>query len=755
MSEATLFGPSAEPRGPYVRIALQRRLGSRDEPLTYRAPSLLPVGQLVDVPLGTRSATGVVVAAGGDELLDRLAPSKLRAVARVRPARLPPQLVDLARWMAGYYVCPLGTVLATMIPAAVRREVGSVREVRPAPADRIASVLAGVTLATRRLAEAALSLDWSASRSAAALARELGLKTSAAVRRLQQLGVLEEVEAQRVSSPAPSAAGVESRGPGSISLTPAQHAVIEGVAPSLSRFTVHVLHGVTGSGKTEVYMALAERALGLGLASLILVPEIGLTPQLAGRFTGRFGPRIALLHSGLSPAERARQWARAASDARVIIGARSALFTPTPRLGLIVVDEEHASDYKQDQAPRFHARDAAIKRAQLESCPIVLGSATPSLETWANAASGRYTLWRLPERVGGWRMPRVEIVDVARDRREHGQPGFQTLGPTLRGALRETLDAGGQSILLVNRRGLANYICCQSPACGWVLTCAECDASLVVHRARAGRLARCHHCLAEQILPTSCPVCGTRTIAIGAGTQRVEEELAAFSLTQGHDLVRADGDTMRTAKDWTATLEGLASGRVRVLVGTQMVAKGLDFPNVRLVGVVNADSALTLPDFRADERTFQLVSQVAGRAGRSDSPGRVIVQTVNPAQPAIALAAAHDYEGFADRELALRREAGLPPSTRLARIVARDEDSSVAAARAGRLAESLRAVPGLRVEGPAPCPIARIAGQHRIAVDAYAPDAAMLARTLGDLRARGLLLSDAKTAVDVDPVALV
>ncbi|MFN0133250.1 MAG: primosomal protein N' [Phycisphaerales bacterium] len=766
MAPATLFGMEDEPRGPYVRVALHRRAG-REESLTYRAPSLLPVGQLVEVPLASRTVTGIVIAGGHDEILDGISPARVKPLARVRPARLPEPLVDLARWIGAYYVCPLGIVLATMMPAAVRRGVGTVRELKPVCPELASAALANASKATIKAWDAVQALDWNGSRSAATLARALGHKTSATVRRLQSAGLLESIDAVRPSVGIPDSSTTESRPAQPIHWTATQRSVIDGIAASLGSFGVHLLHGVTGSGKTEVYMALAHHALQRLATTLILVPEIALTPQLSARFIARFGPRVAVLHSGLSAAERSRQWARAADEghegAALVIGARSAVFAPLPRLGLIIVDEEHATDYKQDQAPRFHARDVAIKRAQMQGCAVVLGSATPSLESWANAASGRYSLWRLPERVAGGRLPRVEIIDLARERRDGADASSHTnaalsrvgaLGPTLRQAIADTLRDDGQIIILINRRGHAHYVCCPSANCGWVLTCAECDASMVIHRSRAGRLARCHHCLAEQIIAADCPACGRRAIAIGSGTQRVEEELARFGLEPGRSLIRADGDTMRTARDWTNVLAGLANGSVRVLVGTQMVAKGLDFPNVRLVGVVNADTALALPDFRADERTFQLVSQVAGRAGRGEAPGRVIVQTVNPRQPAILLAAAHDFESFARREIELRRAAGLPPVSRLARIVVRDEDLSKATARAERLAEALRRADGLRVEGPAPCPIARIAGYHRVGLDAYAESSGPLTRALGTLRAAGLLISDARTAVDVDPVAL-
>jgi primosomal protein N' (replication factor Y) len=381
-------------------------------------------------------------------------------------------------------------------------------------------------------------------------------------------------------------------------------------------------------------------------------------------------------------------------------------------------------------------------------------------------------------------MPRVEVVDLAAERRvraefarTHGAAGggrdarptsrhwdsryFEAVGPKLERAIGETLAAGGQTILLLNRRGYSSYIACSAPSCGWVMECSECDAAMVLHRhgsLPAGELLRCHHCLAEQMVPGQCPVCQRRTITMGVGTQRLEEELAGkfAALAEDGAMVRVDGDTMKSAKDYFDVLARFGRGEVRVLLGTQMISKGLDFPNVRLVGVINADTGLSLPDFRAAERTFQLVSQVAGRAGRGEHPGRVIVQTVNPGAPAIRLAAAHDYVSFAREELALRRAAGLPPVTRMARIVVRDLDHGKALGRAKEIAAALAEAGKERISlmGPGPCPVSRVAGQYRFGIEVVARRAKDLQEVLGALRLRGLVKSDAATAVDVDPMAL-
>jgi len=412
------------------------------------------------------------------------------------------------------------------------------------------------------------------------------------------------------------------------------------------------------------------------MTAIMLVPEIALTPQTAGRVQSRLGAQnVAVLHSGLTASARHKQWASVASgEARVVVGARSAIFAPMADLGLIVVDEEHDSSYKQDQLPRYHARDAAIKRAQIEDIPVILGSATPSLESWHNAQGGRFSLWEMPERVGGGRLPSVEIVDLGRERRARQQLEgrrphvLESIGPTLEEAIGETIRDDGQVILLLNRRGYAGYIACPDAGCGYRLECDQCDATMVVHRSGSRRgYVRCHHCLCEQLRPETCPVCSKRLIDLSVGTQRVEEELesrfgATLGLRLGETMLRVDSDSMRSAKDYFDTLERFSTGQVRLLLGTQMIAKGLDYPNVRLVGVINADTGLHMPDFRAAERTFQLVSQVSGRAGRGSEPGRVVVQTFAPDEPALTLAARHDFPGFAGSELRQRASANLPPT---------------------------------------------------------------------------------------------
>lgn len=791
----SLFGSSnsdvaASEPGLYARVAVERGLDTAPEGLTYASPwEDLQVGERVEVPLGRgdRRTGGIVVAVGGEELLGGLARRGIKRIAARAGARLPEPLVRLALWMAEYYVCPLGMVLATMMPSAVKRGVGRrvERLVELAPdapgADaEIKPRLPAMTLAAwrgiRGLEEGVLPAE------PRALAIRLGLSSVGPINRLVVRGLMRRVERESVRSRSgsPTLEMLEASAARS-TLSAAQAAAVDGVSASLGKFAVHLLFGVTGSGKTEVYLRVIEHVLAAGRSALVLVPEIALTPQTAGRFLDRFGGAsggVAVLHSGLAAGERHRQWALAAGgQARVVIGVRSAVFAPIASLGVIVVDEEHDASFKQDQIPRYHGRDVAIKRAQVEGCPVLLGSATPSLESWSNAvglpggggAAGkaRSRLWRLPDRVGGGRLPEVRIVDMAEERRRAillgvGRPGAM-LGPTLSEELSRTLDVGGQAILLLNRRGYATHICCSSPACGWTLMCHSCDAALVLHQHVSlprGGVVRCHHCLGEELVPRACPVCGRATARLGTGTQRVEEELAGMGLAEGA-VLRVDSDSMETARDYFDALSRFASGQVRVLLGTQMVAKGLDFPNVRLVGVLSGDTSLHIPDFRAGERTFQLICQVAGRAGRGEHAGLVIVQTMSPREPAIVLAGRHDFEAFAAAELAVRVASGLPPASRMARIVTRDKDHRSATEHADRVAAAMReaadgarGMAGVVVLGPLDCAVARIAGQYRVAVEAIAPTAGVLRHLLSTLRERRLLKSDAHTAVDVDPVSL-
>lgn len=778
---AQLFdGPETrEPVVGYVRVAPEQSIDLAPAGLTYAVPrsmaSLCP-GQRVTVPLGrgNRRVTGFVVetCVEPDLALERIKP-----VIRCETDRPPltENLIALARWMAGYYCCPLGMVIAAMIPAAVKRGTGSVsvalvsRAPRP-PEGRF-------TALQRRVmdAVAAREAEGQTAWPMRTLADDAGARTVTAVGALVEKGWL---VIEKKSDVRARAGALDTGGPPEADVirpNQDQSGVIDAVVQNLSDgFAVHLIHGVTGSGKTEVYLRVIQRVIEHDpqAGALMLVPEISLTPQTVRRIISRFDA-VAVLHSGLTAAQRHEQWLRIRSgEAKIVVGARSAVFAPMPHLGLIIVDEEHDASYKQDQLPRYHARDVAIKRGQLARVPVLLGSATPSLESYHNATRSdpqpRYQLHTLSRRVAGLSLPHVDVVNMTEERRRRyastGRGGIHLLSIDLEAGIHSVLRVRGQVLLLLNRRGYANYVGCPDHQCGWQLQCEFCDAALVYHKHAAlpvGGFVRCHHCGCEQSLPAQCPSCQAhRVVTFGLGTQRVEEELA--TKFPGASCLRMDADTMRHGRDYTEALSRFGRGEVDLLVGTQMIAKGLDFPNVQLVGVISADTALHLPDFRAAERTFQMIAQVAGRAGRSEKGGRVIVQTFSPEDPAIGLAARHDYATFAQQELALRAEVGLPPTTRMVRVVVRHRDAQRCTRDAAKLAADLvsmneRMRLGIAVRGPGPCPIARIAEYHRQQVELMAPPpsaGARLQQLMTALRNAGSLRADTRTAVDVDPVAL-
>ena len=805
----------------FFRVAVERGLDTGA--LTYRQPAPttgtvpdnpIRVGDRVEVPLGRGNTKtgGLVIATGGPDLLDGYDPKKVKPITRRVASVLPPSLVPLAQWIARYYLTPLGMVIAAMIPAAVKQSIGArtVERIERVPPDGTPTDhTAGFKLtpsATRAWAAIEQLPADSFPIEPKALARAAGAANLAPINRLVEAGLLRRIKIDLVKEFGSQHHTLLDEPVTAPPLTTEQSTVVEGIdtARRATPFGVHLLRGVTGSGKTEVYIHLIQRALAQhtttsnqdepGLrGAIVLVPEIALTPQTAGRFVARLTKGdnpvgVEVLHSGLSASARNRAWSRLASgESRVAVGARSAVFAPIDRPALIIVDEEHDSSYKQDQLPRYNARDVAIKRAHADGAHVVLGSATPSLESWWNAhiktpeGSTRSTLWELPTRVAGT-MPEVRIVapretdhastnPTPQPKTKHTPDGWIGIGPILAHAMRRTFAEGGQAMLLLNRRGFASYVACTNAKCGWSLGCESCDARMVVHRAglKPGQNAprgfvRCHHCLAEQKIPKHCPACEGKVILFGLGIQRVQTELASvFKLEEGRDFARLDSDSVRKAADYFSVLDRFANGELKLLLGTQMIAKGLDFPNVRLVGVINADTSLAQPDFRAAERTFQLVSQVAGRAGRGEHPGTVIVQTMHPQEPSIALAAKHDYHTFAKHELRLRHSNGQPPCTRMARIVCRDPDARAAEQSAAEIARLLRdaaneannaASSAIRIEGPMPCVLSRVADHFRFGVELTAPDAPTLMTILTNLRSAGLLKSDHKTAIDVDPVSL-
>ncbi len=523
-------------------------------------------------------------------------------------------------------------------------------------------------------------------------------------------------------------------------LNEAQTEALGAIVGAMDRKTFEpiLLHGVTGSGKTAVYLQAMRRALDAGRGSLLLVPEIGLTPAMAGQLHAAFGAEVALLHSALTAEERAEQWHRIRrGEARVVVGTRSAVFAPVRDLGLLVVDEEHDGSYKGEDLPRYNARDVAVMRAKLRGAAVVLGSATPSLESWHNAGRGRYRLVQIRERVGGRPLPEVELVDMRQEFRETGQE--QLFARSLLEETQAALDRGEQAIILINRRGYSFAALCR--ACGEKLQCENCAIALTLHKAatggehaQAGDRLECHYCGYKTRVPNVCPHCGSEHLYyLGAGSQQGEERLQ--ELFPGARIGRMDRDTVRGRYDMERLLGRLHAGEINLLVGTQMIAKGHDIHGVTLVGVVGCDHALGLPDFRASERVFQLLTQVAGRAGRGNLPGRVLVQTYHAEHYAIACAAAHDYTAFADREMKLRRYMHYPPFAVLANVLLHSTKLEEAADWAGRIGGFLRDtnLPGVRVLGPASAPLSRIKRVYRFHLLLKAETRAALHRALREL----------------------
>ncbi|MHC4323033.1 MAG: replication restart helicase PriA, partial [Planctomycetota bacterium] len=534
------------------------------------------------------------------------------------------------------------------------------------------------------------------------------------------------------------------------------------------KFSVTLLHGVTDSGKTELYIRAIQNIHLQGKSAIVLLPEIALTAQTVQRFNARF-ENIAVMHSGLSAAQRNVQWQKIKSGkANVVIGARSAVFAPLAKLGLIVVDEEHEPSYKQDTTPRYNGRDVAIKRAQLANAHCILGSATPSLEMLSNCKSKKhFNLLNLPKRVMDLPMPQMKLIDLRQGEITH--KGMDLISEPLARHLEEILAKKEQAILLLNRRGYSNFVFC--PSCRHTLHCRNCDVTLTFHKSKAPRYKRmrtvtgehmnygyaiCHYCLAQTLVPEKCPLCGKGFAMIGLGSQRLEEELA--KKFPDARTKRIDSDSM-VSRDYYRLLEDFGEGRIDVLAGTQMLAKGLHFPNVTLVGIISADTCLYLPDFRANERTFQLISQVAGRAGRSEKKGIVFIQTFLANQPAIRFAVSGDFNGFVREELKHRRACNLPPFWRLAVIVLRDMKFDKLDAACKQMRQKIdriikREALEATVRGPMPPVISRIQRFHRMQIIIQSPKAATIQRLFSRLRAEPPVRPAVKVAIDIDPINL-
>ncbi len=713
-----------------------------------RPEGRLEPGCRVRVPLGraNRGVIGYCVALANKPAVGR----KLKSVSAVldRQPLLSPAMLRLTRWMAEYYLCPWGQVLEAVVPAGVRQQAGT-REVT------LLSVPTEVAARSSQLklpAKQAELLKLLADSGKPLAAKQLAARakcTIAPINELRKKGLIAET-VERLSIDRRKEAIHERESPHE--LNPDQAAALAAINDALNaaEHRTILIHGVTGSGKTEVYIQAIQKVVRFGRQAILLVPEISLTPQTVARFRARFD-RVAVLHSHLSDVERHEHWRQIArGEVEVVVGARSAIFAPTPHLGLIVLDEEHESTFKQESAPRYHARDVALRRAADQNVPLVLASATPSLESWHGAACGEYRLVEMPRRVLNRPLPAVCTIDL-RDE-AHSKMSRGAISRPLHRAMDETLRDGGQVILLLNRRGHSTHIQC--PACGHAVRCPECDLALTFHRQDSS--AVCHYCDYHAPAPTKCPECNFAGIRFsGLGTQKLEAEVRARF--PDFPCMRMDTDSMRGRGSHERALTAFRDGKTRILLGTQMIAKGLDFPNVTLVGVINADTSLHLPDFRAAERTFQLVTQVAGRTGRGPQGGRVLVQTFSPDAPAIVAAVRHDLPAFARQELPHREALGYPPFASMLRIVVRGRSDSTARSLADELARRLRertqgAEPAVRILGPAPAPMAKLRGSYRYQIQLQSTVGEALRDAVRAATAELKAPDGQAWSVDVDPL---
>jgi len=812
-----------------------------DRPFTYAVNGTVPaVGARVLVPFSGQRLMGVVVRVHDDRPADDI---EIKPVQQVLDdtSLLSPELMQLAAWIAQYYVAPLGEVLRGMMPLAaeVHRQYtyriaeagsrvlyegaqkGSSRRSRLPAEDQNreyavlnyledgktakASALRSATQTRKALLDAMVRKKWlireaiAEERDARRTERIAVLVPDARIPKLNenQTAILAELAAagsrmrvadlRELSVPASTLATLVRRGLVAIEEAPQnfhlgglpangkkhahEHALNEAQVEALGSiaaamaqggFKPILLYGVTGSGKTTVYFAAMQRALDAGKSALLLVPEIGLTPAMAGEMFAAFGAQVALLHSGLTPDERAEQWHRIRrGEARIVVGTRSAVFAPMVDLGLILVDEEHDSSYKQEETPRYHGRDVAVMRAKFNNAVVVLGSATPSLESWANSERGRYQRVEMLTRVMNRPLPVVELVDMRIEFKETAREDI--FSRQLVAETQATIDRGEQVIILLNRRGYSFTVICRS--CGEKIECENCAISMTYHKpvlgtdlhAHAGDRLECHYCGFRRSIPKVCPKCQSEHLYyLGAGSQQGEERLQ--ELFPNARIGRMDRDTVRGRGDLERLLTRLHSGEINLLVGTQMIAKGHDVHGVTLVGVIGADSALGLPDFRAAERVFQLLTQVSGRAGRGELPGRVLVQTYHPEHYAIQYSATHDYTGFVAKELQYRRWMHYPPAAVLANVLVQGESMAEAAAWANTLGRWFAATPldNVRVLGPSAAPIARLKRIYRFHFVLKAERRDALSRTLRALLAHAdaQAIPRRNLVVDVDAVHL-
>jgi len=707
MSELAQAPDENQTTGAFVQVAL--RLPLKKE-FTYRLPAGMRavIGNRVRVPFRGRDLPGVVVSVADTSDLD---PKKLREVTQVldQQVLLPPTLLKLARRMARDYGCSLGEALDAELPAVAKR-----RGARRVPCVELAiphdlARTAVFELEDKRPAQSRVLravLEFGAPMPIRQVMRRTGTSESP-WQTLVRHQLLKRVSVQDDGEElVPEKAEATPRH----DLNPEQQSAVDEITKRVDggEHQVFLLHGVTGSGKTEVYLRALEHVRAQGRTGIVLVPEIALTPQTVGRFAARF-PNVAVLHSGLTDAQRAQQWQRLVDrKADVAIGARSALFAPLHDVGMIILDEEHEGTFKQENTPRYHARAMAIARGEIENAVVVLGSATPSLESYGRARRDVYHLLTLHERAGQGKLPRILVEDLRKEDKESLIEGV-FLSRTLRNLIQERLSTRDQVILFLNRRGFAPVLIC--PTCGATVKCTRCDISLTWH-VRRGRMI-CHYCCAEQRRPELCDSCSHgRFHELGCGTERVEA--AIKSLYPNAVVARMDADTMASRGSHERVLGAFRRRDIDILIGTQMIAKGLDFPDVTLVGVISADTGLFLPDYRAAERTFQLLYQVAGRAGRAEKPGVVIFQTLCPDNYAVQNAANLDYERFVTQELAYRRATGYPPFSRMVRVLVEGHDLDKVNATNVDVRALVDNIEDLQVLGPAPAILSRIKNRHRV-----------------------------------------
>ena len=742
----------------FARVIVDR---SADREFDYIIPAALQgrvgIGSRVRLPFRNRAALGTVVDLLAESAVPEASLRPLDAAIGDKPI-LSPVLIELARWMADYYCCPVETAMRSVLPQVIRdAEIAHktqlfARLVRPPTPEELASI---TKRAPRQgeLLEALMAEAEGTSLPAADLLKRCGA-THQTMAALVKAGLVETTATAVGRDPYEKEIFLAD---GEEILSEEQAQALRMVRESMDAAEKKpiLLYGVTGSGKTEVYLQGIAHALERGQTALVLVPEISLTPQTVERFKSRFSKRqdqVAVLHSHLSDGERHDEWHKIhGGKARIVIGARSAVFAPLSNLGLIVVDEEHENSYKQEEAPRYHARDLAVLRAKMENCAVVLGSATPSVETYHNAVTGKYDTARLTVRVDDRKMPRIRVVDLRQESRRHKSNSPLVLSEKLRAAIGERLEKKEQTILFLNRRGFATSLVC--PSCGHVCRCVDCSISLTYHRA-ANRLI-CHLCGHQAAVPGKCPECADPAIRqAGLGTERVEEVVG--KVFPQANIRRMDADAMTKKDAFRETLHAFRVGKIDILIGTQMIAKGLHFPNVTLVGIINADLALHLPDFRAGERTFQLLTQVAGRAGRGEMEGEVFVQSFTPFSPSIQFARHHDYEGYWQQEVDFRSKIGFPPFVHLVLITVkcahkeRGKFSTETLAR--RLKENLP--PGTNLSDPVPAPLEKLKTQYRYHLLMRGKSAFKLSRHVKAVLAKLQLPTDVVVAVDVDPYQL-